>query len=341
MKRKYKGYQHNPIPKPYISLTTRKRRKKKFLIGVSSVISIVAIVIFLVFLFSMSKESFDNPQEILVSTDELLDSSNYEELFNRSSDELAKEPSSMYWLKLRGLSAYQNAVKLLNEKSEDSELINIYLDQAIISLKKMLILDNESEREMIEILLGKAYYVKGRFFMDSSIFHFKNALSLIGSTETSFDKYQIQPNLRIISYYLGSAYAEIGDFENSIDYFSQIEGEDKSQLHIAVSYYNMKNYLKAYEQLEDIIISTTDSNLKNSCLNWKAKIYFEEGKYDKSIEIYEKLADEFPNSPDPLYQIGLTYYKMNNKVKARAFFRKATTKEIPCPLANEALMTFF
>lgn len=276
----------------------------------------------------------------------LFNQQDYQSIFDIANDHLQEFPFDNYWLRIRGVSSYQLATNHINNDNNDNNDIDIrndFLDIAIHDLKRARVLKKDKDKEEIEIFLGKALYARGRFFKDSSIFHFVNALEMIESGQTDMDDKSIELNLRTIYHYLGSAWAEVGDFQRSIEYFEKVEAVSgsKNQLHIAVSWYNQKNYIKAYEYLEQVIQNSSDNNLRVSCMNWKAKIYFEEGKFYKAIKIYEDLIEEFPHSPDPVFRIGMVYYEMNNKVKARDYFRKAAQKDIKCPQANEALMTLY
>lgn len=375
MKKGYKKKVYNQ-QKPYVSLATRKRRKRYRLFFITIfLLLVIAVVLVILIQLKMKKNGIPSDltdtaaispllDEQIIETDsdiskldtttlkasqdfskkrpnveELLSSGQYQLLFDYCGYQLKDKPHDFYYLKLYGLSAYQLASSALSESNKDIDLINGYLDIAIVNLKKARVLSDKDNLVLLEILLGKSYYAKGRFFMDSSIYHFHNALNLMATMKANAS--YISSNSRIIHYYLGSAYSEIGDYDNSIYYFTLLDGEEKNQLHIAVSYYKQSNFQKASEYISQVIAATNDTNLKISCLNWKAKIYFEEGMYDEAIAIYEQLISEYPHSPDPLYRIGLIYYEMNNKVKARAYFRSAADKEIPCPLAYEALLTMF
>ena len=369
MKRGFKKKVYNQ-QKPYVSLATRKRQKRyKLFFATLIFLLIIAILLGVLIQIKIKKNGIESNSdtisnlELLIDeklgdtdayvkeppirdfskkppkVDTLLENNQYQLLFDYCAYQLTTKPHDFYWLKLYGLAAYQLASNALSESEKDTDLINSFLDIAIVNLKKARVLSDRENLVLLEILLGKSYYAKGRFFMDSSIYHFHNALELI--TTMKANSAYINSNTRIIYYYLGSAYSEIGDFDNSINYFTLLDGEEKNQLHIAVSYYKQGNLQKANEYIQQVIQATNDTNLRISCLNWKAKIYFEEGMYDEAIAIYEELIKEYPHSPDPLYRIGLIYYEMNNKVKARAFFRSAADKEIPCPLAYEALLTMF
>ncbi len=348
MKRKKKGSFYGQ-PQNYVSQRTRRIRKKKIIFW-SIVTFLISFTIFTSIYISTKPQTIPTdelePQdtnELLLSKlsiDDLLEQSLYSELLRRCDIKIQENPYDPYWLKLRGIASYQIGTQNLSRNSQTEESL-ASIDSAIKDLSRTLVLDPKFEAELIYIFLGKAYYAKGHFFMDSSIYYFKKALEILESNKTIYTDSQAASNSRIVLYYLGSAYAEVAEYEKSISIFRQIEGENKSILHMDGSHYNAKNYLKAYETLQYIIENTSDTNLKNTCLNWKAKIYFEDGKYQEAIDIYESLVENFPNSPEPLYNIGMIHYKMNNKIKARAFFRNAATKEIPCPKANEALMSYF
>lgn len=338
---------------PYVSMNSRRKKRKK--VFFSFFILFILILLFLVLLIlkiKSEKEKKNSPQIKTIEQaikpskqkydlDKILSNQNYELLYQYSEEQLTKKWQDFYWLHLHGIAAYHLAAPHLTGEKLNPDLGNQYLDITIKELSQSRVLANKENRFLIEMFLGKAYYAKGQFYMDCAIHHFQNALNIISTGKSKLKENQVHKNQTNIYYYLASAYSEMGDFDRSIHYFSLLDGEAQNLLYIAVSYYKQTNYTKAYEYLEQIINSTSDKNLKISCLNWKAKIYFEEGKYESAIALYEALIKDYPYSPDPLYRIGLIYYEMNNKVKARSFFRKATEKEIPCPQANEALLTLF
>jgi len=56
--------------------------------------------------------------------------------------------------------------------------------------------------------------------------------------------------------------------------------------------------------------------------NYVARVYFQEGKFDKSKEIYERLLSRNSNDKDTLYNLGVVMYKLGDLNKAEEYLLK-------------------
>lgn len=92
----------------------------------------------------------------------------------------------------------------------------------------------------------------------------------------------------------------------------------------------MENLLKMYST--DLVDGRKALEMANRILevdpyhpqaaNYVARVYFQEGKFDKSKEIYERLLSRNPNDKDTLYNLGVVMYKLGDLNKAEEYLLK-------------------
>lgn len=235
-------------------------------------------------------------------------SGDYSSVFQVSAENLKRHPLSSYWLVMNGLSAYQLAVAQVNQEQQ-----NKYIDNAVESLRKALIVGAGAMDSRVRYALGKAYYHKGAEFADLAVAYLEQAKR---GGYTASD----------LAEYLGLAYASLQEYRSSVSSFSLALGDNPSELlllAIARSYIelNETDQAKAYllrciEVSKDVLVSAQAHLLLGGILKKGGDLQGAEKEYLAAI-------DQDDKNPDAYYLLGELYAESGDTVKARAEWRKA------------------
>ena len=159
-----------------------------------------------------------------------------------------------------------------------------------LSIDEILkILDNLSSSNTVELnlLLGYSYF---------NINDYKNASfylkKYIDAKSDNYSSEDIDPLLRLADSYYASK-----QFLKSIDTYNQLLSLDESNKNyinyqIGLCYYGINNFTKSIEFMDKVIINSEES-LDDDATFRKAQIYFENSEFDKSIENYTKVIEEY------------------------------------------------
>lgn len=283
-------------------------KKYKILLSLEiiTIILIIIGVIVLVTALSLGWIKTPKPGTKKVNLEDLWEDSNYTEIIEHTSKALNADAFNYKFLTYRGLAYFY-----LSELEPEITLKTQLIDNAIADLRKVDSLGIKDTTGKLDYVLGKLYYEKGRYYFDQTIYH------LLKSLDYGF-------YINDINYMLGLAYANIGKYEKSLEFFQlTLDNGERSRLIIAVTEYKKGNLEKAYKYLDEIISETNDESVKNACLYWIAKVYLEEKDYSNAIKIFNRIIQEDSQSADAYYYLGIIYKNQNNIVKARAAFRNA------------------
>ena len=159
-----------------------------------------------------------------------------------------------------------------------------------LSIDEILkILDNLSSSNTVELnlLLGYSYF---------NINDYKNASfylkKYIDAKSDNYSSEDIDPLLRLADSYYASK-----QFLKSIDTYNQLISLDESNKNyinyqIGLCYYGINNFTKSIEFMDKVIVNSKKS-LDDDATFRKAQIYFENSEFDKSIENYTKVIEEY------------------------------------------------
>ena len=239
---------------------------------------------------------------------ELWDARKYDGVIDICRKRLADNPVDPQALALSGFSHFYMA---LGEYSEEEKIA--FIDQALIDLRKANIVESRPYPFEIEYILGKAYFHKGKFYMDQAIRHLTNAV------EAGYIPQDIYE-------YMGLAYAEMGKPKEGISYFLLAAENNSSEvllMAIAQAYYKLNDKKSSEEYLIRTINKTEEQAIENKARFMLAQIYLDREEYIKSENQYKLILENNPSSADAHYYLGIIYEKMNDTVKARAEWRKA------------------
>lgn len=285
------------------SATILKKRVIK-LIVFCSILSILAISVFII--VRQNKLEQANSNNYLLT---LWKNSQYEEVLKETKKGLQKKPLDTFLLMIYGFSAFQVA-----EAQTAFQDAQVYYDECIVSLRKLLLHNAANKDGRIPYVLGKAYYKSGPAFADSAILYLEKAKGL-GFSAADLNEY------------LGLAYASVKDYRNSIAAFSQIlqPGEEVSDLlllAIAKSYIGLEEYDNAKAYLYRCIESTKDDELKVRSRLLLASLFVIEGKQQEAIEQYLAIIADNDQNAEAHFQLGELYANAGDTIKARSEWRK-------------------
>ena len=246
--------------------------------------------------------------EEVVSLSTLWESQQYEQLTQMADDVLAESPLSAEALIYGGFGYFYRGVSNFSLE----EQIPLF-DRSIVLLRKALALDSTPFKAQIRYILGKAYYHKGKFYVDLAIRYLEEAMAMGYLGDDTFE-------------YLGLAYSAIGSYKESADYFlNAVEqnNTDIRMLTLAQVYTNIGEDSSAEEYLIRTLNKTEDLAIEQKARFMLGGIYFDRGDYTKAEDQYNKVLEANPRSADAHYFLGEIFLAFGDNVKARDEWRKA------------------
>ncbi len=248
------------------------------------------------------------PVKVQKTYEQLWNEGSYTQLAEKCEKKLSQDPLDPKALVYGGFSYFYLAIGQFTME-EKIPLLN----KSIIYLRKVLLLKPIPLENKVQYILGKAYYNKGRYYLDLSIEYLKDSINAGFIQDDSFK-------------YLGLAYGELGMYKKAVYYFLKAlsnKPDDMLYLVLGQTYYKMENMSTSEKYLLDALESTHDFSIEQKCRFLLGKIYLDENKFDKALKQYNKILEKNRNSADAHYYLGEIYSKLNKKVKARAEWRKA------------------
>ena len=288
----------------------RRQSRKGLVVAIIVIAAAAAITIPLVFIqrdrgISRIVTKEINPRERIY---ELWEQQSYLELIEFTEDILTKKPLDPYALVFCGFANFYTGVE---KYSLEQKLP--YIDSAIQCLRKAGIVRDDLYAGEIQYILGKAYYHKGKYYLDLSVRYLEEA---VAADYIAPDSYE----------YLGLAYSELEKYDTAIDYFTKAaETNSKDLLYItlAQTHFKVGDMTKAEEYLIRTINRTKEQDLEEKSRFLLGRIYFEKKEYIKAEDQYRKILEINDKSADAHYYLGEIYDTMQDTVKARAEWRMA------------------
>lgn len=221
---------------------------------------------------------------------------------------LSEEPLTQKYLAYNGFAYFYRGVSQYTLEDQLS-----LFDEAVVNLRKMLVFEQPLLEEKVHYILGKAYYHKGRFYTDLAIRHLQRSIEL---GYTAGDSHR----------YLGLAYGRLDSYEKSIEHFLQAADESADPIlfmTIGRTYYKMERMEEAVEYLQRAVNAAESSSVKEKSRFLLGKIFLDQGELNKAETHYRQILSGNPKSADAHYHLGVVYEERNDRVKARAEWRKA------------------
>jgi tetratricopeptide (TPR) repeat protein len=221
----------------------------------------------------------------------------YEETYHLAAGELEKNPMDFSLLTIYGFSSYQLALAQIN--SYDTQ---VYIDDCINSLRKVLLLRNAAKDARIFYVLGKAYFVKGPYYADLAVEYLEKAQSM---------NYEASD----LSEYLGLAYAAIQDYRSSVAALSLSLGassdntaiSDLRLLTIAQSYIGLSEYESARAYLVQCIETSKDEAVALKARMLLGRILLTLEDIDGAVSQFETINEISGGNADAYFQLGEIY----------------------------------
>lgn len=279
------------------------------LLGLVAIVSVVVIVLSLAIFWTttvFSNQVTVGPSQVNVL--ELWNNGSYDEILANGKEELKRLPLDPGTLVFSGFAAFHKGVA---EVSIEKKLPLI--NQAIVSLRKALLLPQVPLQPEIHYILGKAYFHKGKFYSDLTIEHLMKAREM-GYVATDMNEY------------LGLAYSLVGRFSEASEFFLKAVEKAPSDLllwTLGQTYFQMQRNEDAIRYLGLAIEKTKDRALEQRCRFLLGEIFTRTKQYTLAQAEYQVILDRNPNSADAHFYLGEIALALGNKDAARTEWRRA------------------
>ncbi len=239
---------------------------------------------------------------------QLVNAGEYATAIDVLSRELAEHPMDGTALALRGFSRFYLATEQVNREEEQLLLVDSVRD-----LRRALIADPPALRSEIHLVLGKAYYHRGDYYHDLTVFHLTEAMA-VGREELE------------IYEYLGLAYQTLGDVENARTYLrAAAETSNDPLYYLALGDHELQSgellsAERAYSQASD---RSDDGIVVQRALIGLGRSLRARGMYDAALAGLERVLDMNPGSAEAHFEIGEVYLAQGMNDRARFEWREA------------------
>ena len=243
-----------------------------------------------------------NSQPSTQSLRTLWQKGDYLSVLSITDSNLDQNPMDAHSLFFRGLASYYTAISQISAEDE-----SLYLNNAIVSLRKLLIRPDAPKREMIYYVLGKSYLMKGRYYANTALEYLQMAHDAGYENTDTFE-------------FMGEAYSILGDFQKSIEYYEKAlntNNSDRLYLKIAEDCFNFGEYNKSAVYYNELLNRTNDESLKKKGLFQLGKLYYDIGNLKMAKVTFQKLNEIDPGVAESHFMLGETYFYLNDNTEAR------------------------
>lgn len=226
----------------------------------------------------------------------------YTEIISATGRMLGTDPMDPVALAFNGFANFYLGITQVSPDDKQQ-----YMEQAITSLRRTLLVSHVPYPAQVHYVLGKAYYQDGQYYTDLAIDHLNRALTL---GYRASDIYE----------FLGLSYSRVGYYQKAIDSFLKaLDDNPKDVLYytIAQTYNQMQNYGDALRYAQKAIDSSNDDFLVQKARFLLGDVYLSQKKYDDAEQQYRKILDASPQSADAHYYLGEVYAARGDRVAAR------------------------
>ena len=238
---------------------------------------------------------------------ELWEQRRYDAIIERSSRVLEETPLDESALVLGGFSYFYDGVNQVSEEEKRS-----FIERSVVLLRKALVLRRTPLEPQVHYVLGKAYYHRGEFYYDLAVDHMQEAVE---QGYVADDTYE----------YLGMSYANLGQFDRSVEAFStalERNPSDLLYLTVAETYMKAGRHEEAESYLLEALEATDDDFLVQRARFMLGEVYVQEDQLDEAKKQFELIIDSNEKSAEAHYQLGRVYDLMGNTERARYEWRE-------------------
>lgn len=231
----------------------------------------------------------------------------YGSILDLTEENLTVNPMDAYSLIFSGFAGYHMAISQISVDE-----IDFYLNEAILNLRKALILEDIPKKELVYYILGKSYLYKGKFYADLAIKYLNKAMDEGYENQDSYE-------------FLGEAYSYLGDYDQSIIYYETALEKfqsDRLYLKIAEDSFKFREYDKAAEYYSILIDRTRDESLRKKGLFQLGKLYYDIKNLSKAEETLITLTDLDPKNAEAYFLLGEINYFNQDRKSARAYWHQ-------------------
>ncbi len=241
----------------------------------------------------------------------LWNAGDYDAVFSAADSILESDPLDPEGTTFGGFAAFYTGINAVRTDEQEESL-----QTATRLLRRALVIPNSPFPAERDYVLGKTYFHRGADYMDLSIRYLERALA---AGHESADART----------YLGLANAELGRHEASVDWFEQSlahagpQDIDAVRLRAAEAYVAVGNFDAATSALTAALLSLDDDFLLLVARNQLAEVYLASGDNDSARSVLEATIDQYPESADAYYYLGVIYDDAGDIVLARDYWRRA------------------
>jgi tetratricopeptide (TPR) repeat protein len=239
----------------------------------------------------------------------------YKDVYDESGLWLTEKPLDFFLLSLRGYSAYQLAVAQISNQD-----MQMYADESIAALRKALLQKGGERSGRVRYVLGKVYFAKGPDYANLAVKYLEEALSFSYRADD-------------IPEYLGLAYAELHDYQKSVEAFSEalvpVDKENADDrlsdillLAIARSYLELDETDNSRAYLMQCLDVSKDFSVQSSARLLLGKVLMKKGDIEGAEQQYLSILKEGGEQVDARYELGVLYAAQGENTRARAEWRK-------------------
>ena len=172
---------------------------------------------------------------------------------------------------------------------------------AVVGWNKLVSEPREHEAE-------DAIYASQQLMMDNAYTQALNGDETSNGLLYVIDEFGGTKSGNLARYYAGVCYLHLGEYENAIKYFDEFDGEDMFMKPLAMgmkgdAYLELENISEAAQCYEKAGKDTKNKLTSPYFLLRAGYVYEMEGKYEKALEMYNIIKDEYPKSNEGLHII--------------------------------------